>query len=104
MPRPPEQDLYYDFFKAKYTTQYLENYTTVHSHNGQTRRDRIKFGMEVKSVITDDGKWAVSTKSVDTGILHVLCTSKLMVASGLTPEPYMPTLPGKEKFNGPIIH
>ena len=104
MPRPPEEDLYYDFFKAKYTTQYLENYSAVHSHNGQTLRDRIKFGIEVKSVKKDNGKWAVSTKSVDTGILHVFCASKLMVASGLTSEPYMPTLPGEEKFDGPIIH
>jgi len=104
MPRPPEEDLYYDFFKAKYTTQYLENYSTVHIYNGQTLRDRIKFGVEVKSVKKMDGKWAVSTESVDTGTLHVLYASKLMVASGLTSEPYMPILPGKEKFDGPIIH
>ena len=104
MPRPPEEDLYYDFFKAKYTTQYLENYSTIHSHNGQTLRDRIKFGIEVNSVEKDDNTWAVSTKSVDTGALKVLYTSKLIVASGLTSEPHMPPLPGKEKFNGPIIH
>ena len=104
MPRPPEEDLYYDFFKAKYTTQYLENYSTVHSHNGQTLRNRIKFGTEVKSVKKSNGKWAVSTESVDTSTSHVLYASKLMVASGLTSEPYMPPLPGKEKFDGPIIH
>ena len=104
MPRPPEEELYFDFFKAKYTTQYLENYCSIHSHNGKTLYDRIKFGTEVCSVIKDDGKWVVSTRSVDTGISHVLRTAKLMVASGLTSEPYMPTLPGQDKFDGPIIH
>jgi len=41
---------------------------------------------------------------VDTSTLHVLYALKLIVASGLTSEPYMPTLPGKEKFDGPIIY
>ena len=104
MPRPPEEDLYYEFFKAKYTTQYLENYSTSHSFNDQTLRDRIKFGIEVKSVMKADGEWALSTESVDTATLCMFHASKLVVASGLTSEPFVPALPGKEKFNGPIIH
>ncbi|KAL8703559.1 MAG: hypothetical protein Q9201_003263 [Fulgogasparrea decipioides] len=104
MPRPPEEDLYYEFFKAKHTTQYLENYTTSHSYNGQTLRDRIKFGIEVKSIKKLDGAWALSTENVDTGTPCTFQATKLVVASGLTSEPFIPALPDKEKFNGPIIH
>lgn len=56
MPRPPEEDLYYNFSKAKHTTQYLVNYKEVHSHAGQTPRDRIRFGVEVLSVDKLDRK------------------------------------------------
>ena len=104
MPRPPDEDLYYDFFKAKHTTQYLENYTDLHSHNGQTLRERIKFGIEVMSVDKLDGKWAISAKTIGSDTSHTLNASKLVVASGLTSVPNMPVLPGKEQFNGPIIH
>ena len=104
MPRPPEEDLYYDFFKAKHTTQYLENYTDVHSHAGQTLRDRIKFGIDVLSVDKLDGKWVISTKNIDDATLHTFHASKLMIASGMTSVPNMPVLPGQEKFGGPIIH
>lgn len=83
---------------------YLENYTTRRSYNGQTLRDRIQFGVEVKSIKKADGVWAVSTLSVDDGARVVFKASKLVVASGLTSEPRMPALPGQEKFCGSIIH
>ena len=104
MPRPPEEDLYYDFFKAKHTTNYLEEYTKAHSHSGQVLRDRIKFGVEVLSVDKLDGKWVISAKNIDTQTVHSFQTSKLVVASGLTSIPNMPVLPSAEKFGGPILH
>ena len=99
-----QQDLYYDFFKAKHTTQYLEKYTNIHSHAGQTLHDRIKFGINVLSVNKLDGKWVISTKIVEDDTLHTFHASKLMVASGMTSVPNMPVLPGQENFGGPIIH
>ena len=36
--------------------------------------------------------------------MHTFYTSKLMVASGMTPIPNMPVLPGQEIFCGPVIH
>lgn len=104
MIRPPDEDLYYDFFKAKHTTQYLENYTDIHSYNGQTLRETIKFGIEVTSVDRLDGKWTISAKTIGSDTSHIFNASKFMVASGLTTVPNMPVLPGKEQFNGPIIH
>ena len=94
MPRPPEEDLYYEVFKAKYTTQYLENYIGQQKHNKRTLRDRIKFGVEVQSVCKVDGVWVISTKEEASGTLKTFNTAKLIVASGLTSIPYTPTLPG----------
>ena len=104
MPRPPEEDLYLDFFKAKHTTEYLEKYADIHSYNGQTLRDRIQFGVEVKALEKSDGRWIISTDNVDSGASRTFHATKLIVASGLTSEPNMPTLPGQDNFRGPIIH
>ena len=104
MPRPPDEFLYFDFFEAKHTTQYLEKYTNIHSRNGQTLRDRIKFGIDVASVDKRDGKWFISAKKIGADTLYTFSASKLVVASGMTSEPNMPVLPGKETFGGPIIH
>ncbi|MCJ1246719.1 monooxygenase [Trapelia coarctata] len=104
MPRPPEEDLYHEFFKAKYTTEYLENYVDQQNYAGRTLRDRIRFGIEVQSIRKIDGAWVVSTKEEASGNPQTFHCSKLMVASGLTSVPYMPVLPGREKFGGLIIH
>lgn len=98
MSRPPEEDIYYEFFKAKHTTQYLEDYVDGHVFAGQTLRERIQFGARVDKITKVDGKWVISV----TG--NTFYTVKLMVASGLTSEQAMPNLPSREKFKGPIIH
>jgi dimethylaniline monooxygenase (N-oxide forming) len=104
MPRPLETDTYFEVFKAKHTTQYLENYVDVQTFSGHTLRDRIRLGFEVESVQRDGEDWILSTKERSTGVEHRYCTSKLVVASGLTSIPNMPSLPGKEAFKGPVIH
>lgn len=102
MPRPPETDIYYEFFKAKYTTQYLENYVDIQSFAGQTLRDRIKLGIVVEALVRTGENWVLTTKELATGAEHTFRTSKIMVASGLTSTQNMPDLPGQ--FCGPIIH
>ncbi len=103
MPRPPEGDTYYDFFKAKYTTQYLEDYVDRRTFAGRTLRERIRFGSYVHRVVKVDGKWVISVKD-KTGDTHTIHSTKLIVASGLTSRQYMPCLSGKEKLDRPIIH
>lgn len=104
MIRPPDEDLYHEFFKAKHTTQYLESYVDQHRYAGQTLRDRIRFSMEVKSILKSEGKWTVVGIDRPSGIQHMFKTPKLIIASGLTSIPNMPSLPGKESFNGQILH
>ncbi|MCJ1391350.1 monooxygenase [Xylographa bjoerkii] len=104
MPRPPKDALYYDFFKAKHTAKYLENYVDQQKHAGRTLRDRIEFGIEVQSLQKHEGQWLISIKNEIGGSTRILHTLKLIVASGLTSVPRMPLLPGQDKFGGPIIH
>lgn len=104
MLRPPEKDLYFNFFKAKHTTKYLETYVDQHSYSGLTLRDRIKFSIEVQSVLKTDGQWTIVTKERNTSVIQTFSTPKLIVASGLTSIPSMPLLPGRENFHGQVLH
>lgn len=102
--RPPEEDTYYDFFKAKHTTQYLEHYIDDHKFNGQSLRERIRFGFEVQNIRRQDLMWVVSGQDKKGGANIKIRAVKLIVASGLASTPVLPTLPGKEKFEGSILH
>lgn len=98
MPRPPEDDLYYEFFKVKYTSRYLENYLDHHRFAGQSLRDRITFGFRVNTIKKPENIWIVTS---DTAIFHA---SKIIIASGLTSTPNMPELPGIDHFEALNIH
>ena len=93
--------MYYGFFPAQHVTKYLEDYVDKHIHNRRTLRERIAFDTTVSSVRRDSasGLWVVSTDN-----LPPCRTSKLMICSGLTSVPNMPSLPGKEAFKGKIMH
>ncbi|PQE08057.1 hypothetical protein CJF32_00008143 [Rutstroemia sp. NJR-2017a WRK4] len=104
MPRPPDEDLYLEFFKAKHTTKYLESYVDQHSYLDQTLRDRIQFSTEVRPVSKHDGIWVVSAMNRASGQQHTFKTTKLIIASGLTSIPNMPFLQGKEVFQGQLLH
>lgn len=103
MARPPAEDTFYDFFKAKHTTQYLEEYVDQRQFAGQSLRGRIRFGFQVDSINKLDGKWLISGKD-ETNATQTYHASKLIVASGLTSVPDIPDLPGREKFDGLVMH
>lgn len=98
MPRPPEDDIYYEFFKAKHTSNYVEKYVDHHRFADQSLRDRIRFGFKVNTIKKSGNVWIV------TGDTAVFCASKIIVASGLTSTPSMPELPGLDHFEAPVIH
>ena len=104
MPRPPEDDTYYDFFKARHTTAYLERYVDEHLFSGESLRARIRFNAEVWRVSKADGQWLVSATAQSPGTTDTFTAPKLIVASGLTSVQNMPVLPGAEKFRRPVIH
>ncbi|TAQ85770.1 hypothetical protein B7494_g5910 [Chlorociboria aeruginascens] len=104
MPRPPEEDIYYESFKAKHTTNYLESYVDHHKYAGQTLRNRINFSTEVQSAEKENGKWILSAKHRINGTRYTFRALKLLVASGLTSIPNMPSFSGEADFGGPIVH
>ncbi|KAL8703092.1 MAG: hypothetical protein Q9201_003729 [Fulgogasparrea decipioides] len=103
MTRPPEEDIYEDAFKAKYTSQYLETYIDRHVWMGQTLRDRIVFNIDVRRLTKENNVWSISGTS-SSGETKTFMSPKIVIASGLTSVPNMPTLPGQEHFENPIIH
>lgn len=103
MPRPPKEDIEYDCFKAKYTTEYLEKYVDENKHGGRSLRDRIQFGVNVLKVEKSQGGWLLSCVNAEGSPIKVFA-EKLMVANGQCSLPNMPDLPGREKFDGKIVH
>lgn len=104
MPRPSDDDLYYEFFKAKHTTKYLNDYVDSHIYGGQTLRSRTKLSIEVQSVQKIDRQWNVVASERDTSVQHAFKTPRLIIASGCTSIPSMPSLPGQEGFRGQVLH
>jgi dimethylaniline monooxygenase (N-oxide forming) len=103
MRTPLQTDCHHDFYKAKYTTQYLEDYVSRLDHAGRTIRDRVVFNIDVQSIKKIEAQWRVECVDLK-GDLQTFFTQRLMIASGLTSVQNMPKLPGKEHFGGPIIH
>ena len=103
MSRPLEDDIFYEFFKSKYTTQYLNDYADRQKFAGKSLRERIRFSWTAKKIDKRNGRWIISGTN-PSGEGRVLHASKLMVASGLASTSSMPSLPGIERFQGPVLH
>ena len=95
----PDAELYYRHFPAKYVTQYLNEHVDEHVYDGKTLQSRVQPGMRVERVSKVDGVWIART--VDG---KRFAASKLVDAIGLTSEPSIPDIPGRETFRGLQIH
>jgi dimethylaniline monooxygenase (N-oxide forming) len=75
---PGSDNVYFDFFPAKYVTKYLEDYVDSHVYAGKSLRERIEFNAPVQNVLQnrDTDLWVASTDK-----LSVLSTSKLMISA-----------------------
>jgi dimethylaniline monooxygenase (N-oxide forming) len=102
MKEPPWEETYYDYFPARYVTQYLNEYVDKQVYQGRTIRDRIKFDTRVAKVgfSPAGNQWQMFCE----GAHQPLVTANLVVAAGLTSQPNMPELPGQEAFQGTIRH
>ena len=86
--------------------EYLVEYTKM-SH----MTEHLRFNTRVKVVekIGDKGDttWKLTTETAsESGQLtnSMLCTKKLIVATGITSDPSTPSIPGSQHFDAPIIH
>lgn len=100
---PPDAPLFYDTFEARYVTQYLEDYADSHVYNGASLRSRIFFKRTVQKVEKIDNRWIIHAEG-SAGSQQTFRSSKLVVATGHTSIPNMPSLPNQADFNGHIIH
>ncbi|KAI4232357.1 MAG: hypothetical protein LQ349_005070 [Xanthoria aureola] len=98
MDRPPDSDLHHEFFKAKHTTRYLENYLDSHCYAGRSLRNRIELGFCVESITKRDDEWLVI------GNRAQYRTPRIIVANGLFSCANIPKFAGYDTFKGPIIH
>ena len=100
---PSDAPTYYDTFEAKHVTKYLEDYVDYHVYDGLSLRDRIVFGHRVQTVEKMEGAWTILSKcSGDTELM--IKSAKIVVATGNTSFPNMPSLPNQKDFAGPILH
>ncbi|TPX17839.1 uncharacterized protein E0L32_002940 [Thyridium curvatum] len=68
--------------------------------------ERTRFNTAVDAIESvDDGSWKIHVKPTKgDGKPEILHTKKLIVASGLTSNPNLPTYPGQETFTPPFFH
>ena len=100
---PPKEDVNEDdFYKSTAMAAYLEKYVDEHIYSGTTLRDRIRFACTVNKVDQTTTGWTIHYARSDKP--ESITTRKLIVASGSTSVPNMPSLPGRDTFGGPIVH
>ncbi|EME79788.1 uncharacterized protein MYCFIDRAFT_2169, partial [Pseudocercospora fijiensis CIRAD86] len=66
----------------------------------------VRLGRKVEEVrLRDgDGGWEVNWRGVDGNEEGTIVARRLVLATGLTSEPFVPDYPGQEKFKGLMIH
>ncbi|KAJ5542762.1 hypothetical protein N7535_005186 [Penicillium sp. DV-2018c] len=78
--------------------QYMEAYA---EHFGFTNRVRLNHHVE-SATHNLDGTWELSVSHGDNST--TIATKKLIVATGITSQAYLPTFEGQESFGAPLFH
>ena len=103
MSLPPDAVTYHDTFEAKYVTKYLEEYVDSHIYSGKSLRDRILFKVKVLKLDKAGASWRITARdSGNKEVTHDAC--RLVLATGHTTIPNMPSIPGRDQFQGPVLH
>ncbi|KAE9964327.1 hypothetical protein EG328_010606 [Venturia inaequalis] len=92
-----------NFYDAKTMSVYLEEYIDSHSYAGRTLRERVTFNATVKSLEKIAGLWTIKY-TIASKEDSALLSRKVIVSTGSTSIPNMPTLAGSSTFKGPIVH
>jgi hypothetical protein len=95
-------DLADDHIPGKHVNNYLQEYA---AHFDLKRH--VRFDCTLESAV-DDGPagWVltVAQRTVNDTAKQNIRASRLIIATGLTSEPFMPRLEGRETFDAPIYH
>jgi hypothetical protein len=93
-----------DHIPGEHVNEYL--YTFAREFNLE---DHIRFGCRVKSAVDlGEAGWSLTVDhqhKLDMSPAATVChAKKLIVATGLTSEPFMPLMEGKDLFKAPVYH
>jgi lysine/ornithine N-monooxygenase len=92
-----------DHIPGEHVNEYFHDYV---NEFGLTKY--IRFNINVKSAVDNGhGGWTLTVIQPGEGVNdweHQIASAKLVVATGLTSEPFMPELHVEEAFNAPIYH
>ncbi|KAL7273304.1 hypothetical protein RUND412_003847 [Rhizina undulata] len=94
----PSPNQFHDYVPAQHVYEYLQEYCKNHSYNGKSIMDRIMFEARVTNIQKFGRAWKVSTDRGD-----IFTADKLMLATGITSKPFIPTFPN-ENFTPPTLH
>ena len=100
---PPDSQKYHDIFESRHVTSYHESYADERLHNGQSLRDGTYFGIKVRGIEKLHRSWTVSARRSKKEE-ETLRSTKLIIATGHTMIPYMPTPHGQILFREPVLH
>jgi cation diffusion facilitator CzcD-associated flavoprotein CzcO len=66
----------------------------------------IRYNSRVTTATYDDQKstWALNVEKLDGGGTHTVVANKVMMATGLTNEEFIPSIRGSEAFQAPLFH
>lgn len=64
----------------------------------------VATGQEVTEARRQPGEWVVRTAGTDVRAARELRAPRLVLATGIMPNPWRPALPGEERFAGRILH
>ena len=79
----------------RYLTDYAKKFSVF---------ERTRFNIKVDSAEpTEEGGWLLKTSSPSSE-QKTFRTKKLIIATGLTSQPYIPQLPGMQEFQGSLFH
>jgi hypothetical protein len=112
---PPQAEVFNDIFEARYVTEYLESYIDSHVYCGRSLRERIKPGFEVTRIRkVESESWSVTGTFRSSGGGGKggkeeteecrLTANQVIVATGITSEPKIPSFLGASNFDGRILH
>jgi cation diffusion facilitator CzcD-associated flavoprotein CzcO len=80
---------------------YLSKFT---KHFDLEKLIRCKSRVTRASFDDQSGTWSLNMETVDTGKPHTITAKKVIIATGLTSDPFVPYIPGSETFQAPIFH
>ena len=80
---------------------YLVKFAT---HFGLEKLIRCKNRVTKASYNDQIDTWSLNVEKVDEGKLYTITAKKVIIATGLTSDPFIPDIPGSEAFQVPILH